>query len=79
MDLIDTSALSLFIGAVVFITVAYAVKYYLEHNNNELEYNMLIGYSAIAGLITSLIVLIVYKKVLISNGNNAIMTDNFYE
>jgi hypothetical protein len=83
-NLVDTSTLSLSIGAIVFIICTGVSKYMLEQRNknlsseDKLDSTYIVGYSMVVGIGLSVIALIMYKQTLVYKGNNDILTDNFY-
>lgn len=84
MDIIDTSKLSLSIGAIVCIITILVVKYTLDRRNQELvdeekiSYNTIWLYAIAVGIGIGVIALVLYKQFLIYRANNELLTDNFY-
>ncbi len=84
MDLIDTSTLSLSIGAIVCILVILVSKYSLDHRNKDLanaekmDYTSIWMYSVAAGVGMGAITLVLYKQFLVYRASTDLMTENFY-
>ena len=84
MGLVDTSTLSLSIGAVVCIVTILLTKYSLEHRNKNLaeeekiEYKNIWMYSIAAGVGIGAIALVLYKQLLIYRSNHDILKGDFY-
>jgi len=84
MDFIDTSTLSLSIGAIVCIVVILLAKYGLESRNKNLapeealDYTTIWVYAIAAGIGSGVIALVLYKQFLVYRSNHDLLTDNFY-
>lgn len=80
-ELFDVSPLSLVIGIIVFVVVFLTTRYFLNIKSREADGSYdtraTIGYSVLAGILSALFVLVVYKKSLVYMGSITYMDEPF--